>query len=110
MKDLIYEQDIKKITITDGSASLVYTKRGRKSTLYDLRYYYDIGDSGTSRYCEYCGGTWDSSISNTCPECGGNARETYDAETVVDLVYTMLEDHCKVIIEFWDGKINNYNL
>ena len=108
MKDVIYERDIKNVTITDGVASLKYTKQTKDSNLYDLRYQYITVEN--ELYCQYCGRTWHTSEGEVCADCRGEAREVYESETVADMIYSMLEDECTVIIEFWDGKTKKYCL
>lgn len=78
-------------------ASLKYTKQTKDSNLYDLRYKYVTMEN--ELYCQYCGRTWHTS-----------EGEVYESETVVDMIYSMLEDECTVIIEFWDGKTKKYCL
>lgn len=108
MKDVIYERDIKNVTITDGVTSLKYTKQTKDSNLYDLRY--KCVTMENELYCQYCGRTWHTSEGEVCADCRGEAREVYESETVIDMIYSMLEDECTVIIEFWDGKTKKYCL
>lgn len=89
-------------------ASLKYTKQTKDSNLYDLRYKYVTMEN--ELYCQYCGRTWHTSEGEVCADCRGEAREVYESETVVDMIYSMLEDECTVIIEFWDGKTKKYCL
>lgn len=108
MKDVIYERDIKKVTISDGTAGLTYTKQNKDSNLYDLRYQYATEQN--EQFCQYCGKVWHVSEGNICQDCGGKAREVYESDTVVDMVYCMLEDGCTVTIDFWDGNVKKYEL
>lgn len=108
MKDVIYEKDIKSIVITDGVASLKYTKQNKDSNLYDLRYNYVTSEN--EMCCPYCGRVWDASEGQVCADCNGEAREVYASETVTDMIYSMLEDECTVRIEFWNGTKKEYSL
>lgn len=105
MKVTVMEQDIKQIIIDDSSASVIYIKHNKKDTQYEMEYRYSEAElDGGMDYCKHCGVMFNPEKHSECPICGGNQREIYDCNTVIDTVYSMLLDDCKISITLWNNE------
>ena len=109
-KTTIRERDIQEVIISDGGASVYYSKEKKSDMYYAMRYKYNTTDGET--YCPYCGAQYKigDGDENHCPICDGKNREILDISQLPELVYAMLQDDCEVTITLWSGKSEKFVL
>ena len=113
MKTVLNEREIKEIEISDYSAKVRYFKNTKEDTSYEMHYWYSEEELGEGiDFCKYCGNRFQSQIleNNICPYCGGEQRNIVNPKDVVDMVYSMLQEECVVIITMWDGTKKEFSL
>lgn len=108
----VNEKDIKEIEISDDSAAVRYFKHNKDDSQYEMRYYYAESEiKPGEQYCKYCGEFFPKQAKGTpCPFCYNRDRRYCDKYEVRDMVYSMLQEECVVIITLWDGTKKEFSL
>ncbi len=96
MKETIWEEDIKSVIMSDGSAMCVYAKM-EDDTKYVTTYSYQYLSEGTT-YCPYCGNIYNQSENDICPLCHGENIDTVSYKDMPGIIMDMINDHVKVCI------------
>lgn len=96
MKEIIREEDIDSVIMSDGSAMCVYTKM-EDTTKYVTCYSYNNLEEGTT-YCPACGYVYNKSESDVCPSCKGDNVDTVSYKDMPSLIMDMINDHVRVSI------------
>lgn len=106
MKEIIREEDIERVVMSDGSAMCVYTKM-EDDTKYAASYsYQNIEESKT--YCPLCGTIYDKENSK-CPACNGIGLDIISYKDMPTLIMSMINDHVKIsIVLKGDAKLHTF--
>lgn len=100
MKEIIREEDIESVILSDESAVCVYTKM-KDTMTYATSYSYRTLEEGKT-FCTMCGYIYPKEGNEICPACKGNNLDTISYKEMPRLIMDMIDDHVKVSIKVRD--------